>query len=196
MADRLDDSIIAVAQSPSHVRLFVTPWSAGHQASLSLTISWSLPKFMSIELVMSKEIKPVHVKGDSIIRIPKHLSWDIQWVPQIALYNPTEFLNKLKNKSSCTIFITIKVTLDVLVSLRVKGDDSLHSRIKPTFPSLPQIVLGWVGPGGDSRASYMQPEEAEMHHVLPGSTLYQGREGQSQAHVAQTIREVTHCWQS
>ena len=29
-----------------------TPWAAARQASLSLTISWSLPKFMSIELVM------------------------------------------------------------------------------------------------------------------------------------------------
>ena len=32
--------------------LFATPWTATHQASLSLTISRSLPKFMSIELVM------------------------------------------------------------------------------------------------------------------------------------------------
>ena len=37
-----------VVQSPSHVQLFVTPWTAVHQASLSFTISWSLPKFMSI----------------------------------------------------------------------------------------------------------------------------------------------------
>ena len=37
----------------SHVRLFVTPWTAAHQASLFLTISWSLLKLMSIELVMS-----------------------------------------------------------------------------------------------------------------------------------------------
>ena len=108
MADGLDDSIIAVAQSPSYVQLFVTPWSAEHQASLSLTISWSLPRFMSIELVMSKEIKPVHVKGDSIVCILKHLSWDIQWLPQIALHNPNQFLNKLKNKASCIIFITNK----------------------------------------------------------------------------------------
>ena len=28
------------------------PWTAEHQATLSLTISWSLPKFMSIESVM------------------------------------------------------------------------------------------------------------------------------------------------
>ena len=39
-------------QSPSYVRLFVTPWTAARQASLSLTISRSLPKFMSIALVM------------------------------------------------------------------------------------------------------------------------------------------------
>ena len=30
----------------------MTSWTAACQASLSLTISWSLPKFMSIELVM------------------------------------------------------------------------------------------------------------------------------------------------
>ena len=36
----------------SHVRLFVTPWTAASQASLSLTISLSLPKFMSIASVM------------------------------------------------------------------------------------------------------------------------------------------------
>ena len=39
-------------QSLSHVRLFVTPWTAAHQASLSITNSWSLLKHMSMELVM------------------------------------------------------------------------------------------------------------------------------------------------
>ena len=37
----------------SRVQLFVTPWTAAHQASLSFTISRSLLKLMSIELVMS-----------------------------------------------------------------------------------------------------------------------------------------------
>ena len=36
----------------SCVWLFVTPWTAARQASLSNTSSQSLPKFMSIELVM------------------------------------------------------------------------------------------------------------------------------------------------
>ena len=39
-------------QSFSHVRLFVTPWTAACQASLSITNSRSLLKLMSIVLVM------------------------------------------------------------------------------------------------------------------------------------------------
>ena len=41
-----------VVQLPSCVQLFVTSWTAACQASLSPTISRSLPKFMSIALVM------------------------------------------------------------------------------------------------------------------------------------------------
>ena len=39
-------------QSHSRVQLFVTPWTAARQASVFLTISWSLSKFMSSALVM------------------------------------------------------------------------------------------------------------------------------------------------
>ena len=50
--------VIDIYKSPlsvqllSHVRFFVTPWIAAWQASLSITNSQSLPKLMSIELVM------------------------------------------------------------------------------------------------------------------------------------------------
>ena len=43
---------ISSVQSLSHVWLFVTPWIAAHQASLSITNSRSSLKLMSIELVM------------------------------------------------------------------------------------------------------------------------------------------------
>ena len=42
----------SLVQLFSHVRLFATPWTAAHQASLSITNSQSLLKLMSIELVM------------------------------------------------------------------------------------------------------------------------------------------------
>ena len=41
--------LVAVVQLPSRVQLFATPWTASHQASLSLTISQSWPRFMSID---------------------------------------------------------------------------------------------------------------------------------------------------
>ena len=42
----------SLVQSLSHVWLFVTPWTAVHQASLSITNSRSLLKLMSIQSVM------------------------------------------------------------------------------------------------------------------------------------------------
>ena len=55
-----------VAWSLSHVQLFVTPWTAAHQASLSFTTSQSLFKFKSIELVMpSNHLVLCHLSSPS-----------------------------------------------------------------------------------------------------------------------------------
>ena len=48
MSDRFSS-----VQSLSSVQLFVTPWTASHQASLATTNSWSLLKFMSFQSVTS-----------------------------------------------------------------------------------------------------------------------------------------------
>ena len=44
--------IVVVAQSLSHIRLFVIPWTTAGQAPLSFTSSQNLLKLMYIELVM------------------------------------------------------------------------------------------------------------------------------------------------
>ena len=44
--------VIVAVQLLSRVRLFAIPCTAARQASLSLTISWSLLKLMSLELMM------------------------------------------------------------------------------------------------------------------------------------------------
>ena len=49
---RNGQTLAIVVQSLSSVRLFETPRTAAHQASLSFTISWSLVKLMSIESVL------------------------------------------------------------------------------------------------------------------------------------------------
>ena len=44
---------VCSVQLLSRVQSFVTPWPAGHQASLSITNYWSILKLMSIQSVMS-----------------------------------------------------------------------------------------------------------------------------------------------
>ena len=44
--------LLSLVQSLNCVWLFVIPWTAAHQASLSVTKSWSLLKLMSIDSVM------------------------------------------------------------------------------------------------------------------------------------------------
>ena len=50
--EQQSDLVIRSVQSLRHVRLFVTPWTAARQASLSFTISQSLLRLISIESVM------------------------------------------------------------------------------------------------------------------------------------------------
>ena len=47
-----ESSPVVIVQSLSHVRLFATPWAAAGQASLSISISQSILRLMSIESVM------------------------------------------------------------------------------------------------------------------------------------------------
>ena len=59
------DFVIAVVQSLSHFRLFVTPGTAARQASLSSSISGGLLRLMSIELVM--DLESILVQDDLIL---------------------------------------------------------------------------------------------------------------------------------
>ena len=49
MEEKCAEREVVVVHLLSHVQIFVTPWTAACQASLSFTISQSLLKFMSIE---------------------------------------------------------------------------------------------------------------------------------------------------
>ena len=46
------DLSVSSVQSLSCAQLFVTPWTAAHQASVSITNSWGLLKLISIESMM------------------------------------------------------------------------------------------------------------------------------------------------
>ena len=64
-------------QSLSCVRLFATPWNAAHQASLSMSNSWSLLKLMSIESVMVFSAAPFSSCPQSF---PAPGSFPVSWL--------------------------------------------------------------------------------------------------------------------
>ena len=87
-----------VVQLPSCVWLFATTWTTACQASLFLTISQSLPKFMSISLVMPSShlilwcrllflpsilpsIKDFSIESALCIRWPKYCSFNFSISP-------------------------------------------------------------------------------------------------------------------
>ena len=64
-------------QSLSRVRLFVTPWTATRQASLSITNSQTLLKLMSIESVMSSN--QLHLKWSLCVKLVQHSALSFRW---------------------------------------------------------------------------------------------------------------------
>ena len=56
----------------SRVWLFATPWTAARQASLSFSISRSLLKLMSIELVMASNISPLLAPSPPTFSLSQH----------------------------------------------------------------------------------------------------------------------------
>ena len=70
----------AVVQSLNHVRLLVTPWTAAYQSLLPFIISWSLLKFISIELVMlSNQSQPLLPHSSPAFNLLQYQSL-FQWV--------------------------------------------------------------------------------------------------------------------
>ena len=61
-----------VIQALSPVPLFVTPWTAARQASLSFTISQNLLKLVSIELMMPSNHHPLSPSSPPAFNLSKH----------------------------------------------------------------------------------------------------------------------------
>ena len=102
------------------VRLFATPWTAEHQASLSITNSGSLLKLMSIELVMSFNhlilcrpllllpsifLSIIVFSNESVllIRWPKNWSFGFNWVRHDWVTFNFTFMYVLSNYLLCFI---------------------------------------------------------------------------------------------
>ena len=114
-------------QSLRHVRLFVTPWTAACQTSLSITNSQSLLKLMSIELVMSSN----HL----ILCHPCLLLPSI--FPRIRIFSNESVLSiRWPNYWSFSFSISPSNEYSVLISFRIDWFDLLA--VQGTLKSLLQ----------------------------------------------------------
>ena len=115
-----------VFQSLSRVQLFATPWTAAHQASLSITNSWSLLKLMCTESVMPSN----HL----ILCHPLLLLHSI--FPSIRVFSNESVLHNTPKYWSFSFSISPSNGYSGLISLRMDGLDLLA--VQGTLKSLIQ----------------------------------------------------------
>jgi len=106
----------------SHVQLFATPWTAAHQASLSITSSWSSHKLMSIESVMPFNLiqsHPLSSPSPPAFNLSQHRGL-FQWVsPSHQVAKVLEF--QLQHQSFQSTLRLISFRMDWLDLLAVQG---------------------------------------------------------------------------
>ena len=135
------------------VWLFVTPWAAACQASLSFTISWSLLKLMSIEPLMpSKHLILCHPLlllpsiFPSIRVFPNelalHIRWPKYWSFSFSISPSNEYLGLTD-----VIFLQSKGLLRVFSSTTVQKYSSVFSLLYG--PTLTSIREYWKNHGFD-----------------------------------------------
>ena len=91
-----------IIQSLSHVWLFATPWIAAPQASPAFTVSWSLIKLMSVELVMPFYVTVGGVTCEFSVNSLVNLVWFFSQEKLVNLLWTLKYIRKAqKNKCYC-----------------------------------------------------------------------------------------------
>ena len=113
-------------QKLTHIQLFVTPWTAMHHASLSITNSWNLLKLMSIESVMpSKDLilsHPLLVLSSIFPRIKVfsnesvlHIRWPKYWSFSFSISHSNEYSGLISFRMDWLDLLTVQGTLNSLL---------------------------------------------------------------------------------
>ena len=129
-------------QSHSYVRLFVTPWTAASQASLSITNSQSLLKVMSIKSVMPSNYL---LLCDPLLLLPSIFCSIRVFSSESVLHIrwPKYWSFKLQHQSFQWIFRTDFLE-DGLVGSPCSPRDSQESSPIPQFKSINSSMLSFL----------------------------------------------------
>ena len=139
--DELNSVQFSSVQLLSHVRLFVTPWTAAPQASLSITNSWSILKLMSIESVMPFN----HLILCHPLLFPTSIFPSIRVFSNVSsLYQVAKLLElQLQHQSFQWIFRT-DFLYNGLVGSPCSPRDSKESSPTPQFKSINSSALSFL----------------------------------------------------
>ena len=109
----------ASVQSLSHLQLFVTPCTAAHQASLSITNSRSLLKLKSIKLVMPSNhlilccpflLLPSAFPSISVFSsVSLHIRWLKYWSFSFSISSSNEYSGLISFRIDCLCILQSKV---------------------------------------------------------------------------------------
>ena len=118
--------LVSSVQSLSHVWLFVTPWTAAHQASLSFTTSWIFLKLMSIgslmpsnHLILCRPLLLVPsiffsiraVSHESVL----HIRWPKYWSFSINISPSNEYSGLISYRMDWLDLLVVQGTLKSLL---------------------------------------------------------------------------------
>ena len=121
---------------------FMTPWTAARQASLTVTISWSLLKLMSIEsvmpsnhLILCRPLLPLPSIFPSIRVFSKESVIHIRWPKYLC------FSFSISPSSEYSGLISLRI--DCFALLAVQGDYQ-ESSPAPQFESISSLALSLI----------------------------------------------------
>ena len=123
-------------QSLSRLRLFVTPWTAASQASLSITNSRSLLKLMSITLVMPSNhlilCRPLLLLPSIFPSITVfsnesafHIRWPKYWSFSFSISPSNEYLGMISFRMDWLALLAVQGTLKSLLQQHSSKASSL-----------------------------------------------------------------------
>ena len=118
--------VVVVVQWLSHVQLFVTPWTAAHQASLSFTLSRSTFKLMTFESMMPSNhlilccpllLLPSVFPSIMVFSNESalHIKWLEYWSFSFSINPSNEYSGLISSRIDLFYFLAIQGTLKNLL---------------------------------------------------------------------------------
>ena len=136
------------------VPFFATPWTAAHQASLSITNSWSSLKLMSIESVMPSShlmlccrllflpsiFPSIRVFSDEL---PLHIKWPRHWSFHFSISPSSEYSGLISFRMDLLDLLAVQGTLKSLLQRHSSKASVLqHSTLFMAQLSHPYMTIG------------------------------------------------------